>query len=580
MKTCLEDGRITGPDADDNGTDICGYSLLRQAVYNESVEVTKPLLDYGYSVRKSSPEGLLLIHEASNCGQEIIELLLESGASHLDRNSEGDNIWHLAAQHFQCDTLLALLQLAGDKKMEALQSTNGEGFTPLALAIQVSIEQQKHREQGATAVIELLLNACKGDASCWQCAGSPWELAARSGSAAVVGCLAESGVSINPIQKGQPSPLHVLSEQASKECVELLKTSFPTAKALCYNGQLPLETLIYRCVANGMEPQEGVTASLANKGLLVSESHEKYTLWEYFCRDIIRDTIFKGRKLQLAQGRVAEFMVRELLKTDALEIYEQVQGSSAVVLLFARLRRSQIFHALVSTTLQDVLSRTKSWSTFCHDKETIEYGKFLIRCTAAVNSTSSMAKTIHVLLSSGVNMHQQSNSFSILGEACTRLGCDDTNVADEGLTSTSHFTLERQVFLDVLSHTNREQLNSVRFTTDGYLQLLARKPYHSGSLWMVKQLVKSGIDPNGSFQAPSSHSPLVSCLLYSATPLTILLLELGAVPALRHGPYDVDASLAAALRGRLEFLESLLNKLQENTMLYPVGANSQCGSNH
>ncbi|KAH8156313.1 hypothetical protein CIB48_g11934 [Xylaria polymorpha] len=110
----LEDGRITGPETDDDSTEACRYSILRKAVSHESMEITKLLVDHFYSVKKPSLTGRFIIHEAWDCEGDIIKLLLDSGASHLGRDLGGNSVWHLAARNFKYGTISALLQVTGD----------------------------------------------------------------------------------------------------------------------------------------------------------------------------------------------------------------------------------------------------------------------------------------------------------------------------------------------------------------------------------------------------------------------------------------------------------------------------------
>ncbi|KAI3319862.1 hypothetical protein HD806DRAFT_250841 [Xylariaceae sp. AK1471] len=564
MKTCLADGRISGPDADDDGTDACGYSLLRQAVSHESVKVVRLLIEHGYSVSKSSPSGLLPIHEALDCGQEIIGLLLESGASHLDRNLEGNSIWHLAAENFEFSTLSALVQLTGDQKMEALQMKNKSGFTPLTLAIQVSIKEPEDDEQGTTATTELLLNACNGDASCWQCAGSGWELAAQSGSEAVIQSLAETDVAIDIIWEGQSTPLHVLNTQSSIRCVELLQEIFPTAQNIRYEGRTPVEAFIYRCTEQCKIPQKGVIASLAGKDVLASYSQENRTLWEYICTEIIGSATFESSDARID---CVDFMISEILQTNALEIHEKVKDRSAALLLFSSLQGRSVISTIPPDDLREVISRTQSWTSDCLAKETIEYTKFLITWGIAEEGSQYVAKLISIILSNGMDVHLRSGSSSLLEEACMSLDCDEEDRAGAGLAT--HPTLERRVFLEILSRVNLEQLNSVQLIKGGCLHLLTKKPYRSGSLWMVEQLVKKGVDPNKYHLGPDGDTVLVRCLSGSALPVALLLLKLGADPTLRPDIYFFNASHAAALRGHIRFLESLLTKVQENSMSFP-----------
>ncbi|KAI0552255.1 hypothetical protein F4679DRAFT_571670 [Xylaria curta] len=351
MKRYLEDVRITGPEIDDDGTEACGYALLRHAINVNSFKIVRLLSDRGYSLTKSLSGNVLPIHEAWNCGEDIISLLLESGASHLDRDSDGDSIWHLAAAGFEYDTIVALLKLAGDEKTKALQMKDNEGFTPLTLAINNSTEEPEDGRLNETEVIKLLLDACRNDELCWQCAGSPWDLAARSGSVVVVKCLVDTSVPLVAIQEGQSSPLHCINEKVSKECVELLMELFPTANSLQYEGKTPLERFIHRCVEQRTAPQQGVIESLAENNP-DNQIQKKCSLWRYLCTDILGSETLGRENYQDLCGTFS-FIVQKCLQMNTIEAYEAFTGQSAAILLFSSLARSRIIRVIHTSDLKE-----------------------------------------------------------------------------------------------------------------------------------------------------------------------------------------------------------------------------------
>ncbi|KAI1736367.1 hypothetical protein F4680DRAFT_265434 [Xylaria scruposa] len=554
MKRYLEDVRITGPETDDDGTEACGYALLRRAIDLNSFKIVRLLADLGYSLTKPFSDNVLPIHQACDCGEDIIRLLLESGASHLDRDSDGDNIWHLATVEREYNTIAVLLRLAGDEKIIALQMRNNEGFTPLTLAVTTSIGEPEEDRQNATEVIKLLLDACGDDKLCWQCAGSPWDLAARSGSAVVVKCLVDTGLPLDLIQEGQSTPLHFISEQSSKECVELLMGLFPTANNLQYEGRTPLERFIYRCVEQRTIPQQGVIESLAEENLPDNQLQKNSSLWKYLCMDILGSETL-GRKNYEDLWNTFKFIFQKCLQMKTIEAYEELTGQSAATPLFSSLARSRTrtIRGIHENDLREVISRTKFWKSACSAKGTIEYAKAVI-----FESGRAPLECLRILLSNGVDIHLRGDGSSILEEACRSLNCDYP----------PNHALGRRMFEDIIDHAKLEQLNAMQFTSGGFLEVLAMRTSIPGTKWMIERLVAKGLDLNKPRVWPQQYSPLVLFLLKSVTPVALSLLELGADPLSRRGDF-FDVTHAAAHRGRLDFLKSLLKKVRGNLVPFP-----------
>ncbi|KAI8948150.1 hypothetical protein F4801DRAFT_581680 [Xylaria longipes] len=566
MQRYMEDKRITGPENDDDGTATCGYSLLRKAVINESMKITKLLIDCGYSVQKSSQSGRFIIHETWDCGGDIIKLLLDSGASHLDRDIDGNSIWHLAARNFEYGTISALLKITGNQTIDAMHMRNYEGYTPLAIAIQASIGPPSFDRISAVEVSELLLNACKGDASCWQCPGSPWELAARSGTVRVVKSLVESRVPFDIIQEGHPTPLHVLSEQASKECVDLLMKLFPTANDLQYQGLTPVEGFIYRCVEQCTVPNTGVIERLADADISANMTRRHALLWEYFCQSIIGCKTLEFWIDGKSRGSYVQYIFEEILQMKTIEMYEELRGQSAAIPLFSSMMAYGLIGMVSSATLGEVISRTRLWASACVAGETVAYVKFLINLASQKESTEVdepvWLTLIHLLLSNGVNVSVRSGPSSILEEACRRLECGQPRLAHGELAASGGYLLEQRAFAEIIDHATSEDLNATQLTKDGYLHLIASKGHHSGSSWMIDKLVASGLDPNRPRVGPDRCPPLVLCLLEGATPAALSLLKLGADPTARSHSRGFNALHAAAIRGQIDFLRPLLSEIQ------------------
>ncbi|KAI0185482.1 hypothetical protein EV127DRAFT_441261 [Xylaria flabelliformis] len=562
MKRYLEDVRITGPEIDDDGTEACGYALLRQAIISNSFKIASLLADRGYSFGKPFSNDVLPIHEAWDCEEDIIGLLLKSGASHLDRDSDGNNIWHLAAANFEYNTIAALLKLAGDKGIKALQMQNNEGFTPLALAINNSTEQTEDDQQDTTKVVQLLLDACGDDALCWQCASSPWDLAARYGSVVVTRYLADTGVPLDTIQEGRPTPLHVLNEHVSKECVELLMRIFPTANGLRFEGRTPLERFIYRCIEQRTVPQQGVIESLAEEKLPDNQIQKIGCLWKHLCTDIIGSETLEWRNDIKRYDDPLDFIIQTYLQMKTIETYEELTGQSAAILFFSSLVRSKIITTLPAIYLREVISRTKFWKSACSAQETIEYVKSLVE-----RPNNGRLEQLRMLLSNGIDIHLRRNTSSILEEACRILICDE-DYGDNSTHISSNCELGRLMFEDIINHARLEQSNAMQLTNGGFLQALANRGSLPGTKWMIERLVGKGLDFNKPRVGPWQDPPLILFLSKSATPVGRSLLELGADPFVSN-VCNVNAAHAATMRGDLDFLKSLLHKVRGNLVPFP-----------
>lgn len=561
MQAYLEDGRITSPETDDDGTEACGYSLLKQAMREGSIKTLRLLIHRGYSVNKTLSDGLLPIHHALGGKEGAIRLLLESGASHLDRDLHGRTIWHLAAMFFQCDTISALLNLTGGAKIGALQMQDDEGYTPLTLAIEESIGTDEDDLGEAVTTVNLLLDACKADPLCWRCNQSPWDLAARSGSAAVVRCLEASGIPPDPVQNSQRTPLHVIGERASKECAELMVKLFPNAPNLQHEGKAPVESFIYRCMLQATIPQRGVIETLAHDDIPAKLVRRKTCLWKYFCAHITgaKIGVFDFNKASPVSG----FIRDSLLGMNVFEAYEESAGQSALIPLFLGMRPGAFLMTLDFNVLEQLITHTKLWVSACLATETIEYVKFLITELSRRSSPGAM-KTIHVLLANGVDVHLRSGS-SILEAACEALECGERDGTNPEAASSLHLA-QRRIFEEIVDSARPEQLNATQSSASRCLQHLAEKGNHSGSSWMVETLVRRGLDPNKSRIGPDKDPPLVYCLLYNATPAALMLLRLGTDPRMVSFAGCFNALHAAALTGQLDFLSSLSSKVEGDSM--------------
>lgn len=582
MRIYLGDPRISGPETIDDGTEACGYSLLRQAIVKNSARVLKAFCDRGYDFNRVV-NGLQPIHEAWDCNEETLGLLLQAGASHLDRDMNGNSIWHLAASKFKTGTLSALLTLTGDEKIQALQMQNKEGYTPLTLAIHSSIQLPKDGGVSrfniglVNATIKLMSDTCEGDELYWRCPGSPWDLAAQSGSEVVVQCLHKSGVPLAPIQEGGSTPLHFLGEFASKDCVEFLMKLFPTSRKAKLNGLTPLESFIDRCLRADRTPQPGVIEVLAYDNTPADLTESNCSLWESFCNFCIEHIDSKFPKFSDAQSSCIDFVFSALTERKITETFEDLNYRCVAIPLFSALIGLRYLSERLIEITKELISTTKLWASASVSGESIEFVKLLLveldnwRGPIRLD----LEQLIFTILSNGVDVHRRIRDSSILEEACLTFSCGEHKGMDNELTSATYAS-ERRVFLEIVKRANPEQLNEERLEYQfEYIDRLAQKGHHRGASWMIETLVTRGLDPNKCKMGSNGYPLLFSFLFVSATPAAISLLELGADPATKSivESAGYNAFHWALARGNLEFIESLFARFAGHPTLWKETAN-------
>ncbi|KAI0104284.1 hypothetical protein GGR51DRAFT_229878 [Nemania sp. FL0031] len=564
MQRYLEDERITNLETDDDndGAETSEFSLLDQAIVNDSAKMLKLLVEHGYILNKPFSTGRLPIHSAWGCGEDTLRLLLQSGASHLSRDAKGRNIWHLAAYYYEHNTLSSLLKLTGDDKISALRAQDEDGYTPLTLAIKESADAHEDDAEDATATVNSLLAACGSDPLCWLCVGSPWELAARYGSATAVNCLAGSGVPLDPINDGQSTPLHVISNKASKECVESLGRLFPAALDIRYEGQIPAECFIYQSVLQDILPRGELIKCLIHDDISANMIQKSASLWKYLCTGIISSQSLGGGDVKKKHESILD-VIQTLFGMKAIEAYEEINGHSASLPLFSALANSRILSDLRHSQLEELISRTSFWTSARLARECVEYvGHLLMKIG---RGETGWEKTIHILLRKGVDVHLRIGSSSILETACRVFECGQIENTNTEPVTAIH-AVQRHVFGEIIDRVRPEQLNATHSSANECLEALINKGDHSGSSWMLERLVMSGLDPNKPRIGPDMNTTLVRCLFRHATLAAMALLKLGADPT-ATGSGGFNALHGAAFCGGLEFLRCLLIKLGESSMI-------------
>ncbi|KAJ9130935.1 hypothetical protein NKR19_g9690 [Coniochaeta hoffmannii] len=165
--------------------------------------------------------------------------------------------------------------------------------------------------------------------------------------------------------------------------------------------------------------------------------------------------------------------------------------------------------------------------------------------------TEGNSPLLKLLLKHGVNIHQRTDDTSAVEEMCQA----------ETALKLSSSSAGRRIISAILDRANVERLKDLTPDEEG-LGLLHRLATHenaSGILWLVKDLVRRGLDVNAVSAQGSGHkSVLVHHADLSSFECAEALLELGADPtAVPLDEFTFDAAQAAMSYGNVSFLNKL-----------------------
>ncbi|KAI0397978.1 hypothetical protein F5Y17DRAFT_257162 [Xylariaceae sp. FL0594] len=288
IEDCMKDMRITGSDdQDDDAGDspaISGTDVLHRCVFYGARRSVRFLIDCGYQVQPSYRYDFSPFFDIAITERQRMEFLLDCGLSSTAPDLKlGQTAWHyemIPSQSYGPFSMVALgtlVELCGEQRQEALRMENNNGETPLAFLVYKLSKMSNHRFHGPdgdltvhNSAIARILRLCDGDASCWKSSTSLWNMAALTGLEIIVQALTEANVPVDILQDSKPTPLHFLRCSVSLGCVERLQELYPTAGTKCYRDQTPLEAFCSRCVAQHIEPKDGVIKSLVDHELFGS----------------------------------------------------------------------------------------------------------------------------------------------------------------------------------------------------------------------------------------------------------------------------------------------------------------------
>lgn len=310
-----------------------GCSLLHVAAERGSASVSQILLDFGFDLNAPDSDGYLPIHLCGqNANSDTLDLFLQKGASHLATDSSGENIWHKCVRHLSitCSSLKRLLELNQDQTTEALLARTSSGETPLLMVL-----QNEYHGDEAVEVGLLIIDHCAGKPQFWKAHGPVFAAAAAFGSETVIEHLLQAGAEPDPIGNDNFTPLHRLGSRATPECAQILKSLYPDAHQLRFQGQTPLEFYIKKQLKRGNMMKQEHLAVLATPDSLSSQNTDGETVWSFCCKE------FPTRSVILT-----------LLRLGAMVSYENTKRQSGILPLFAALglerEQNKLYTAVVS----------------------------------------------------------------------------------------------------------------------------------------------------------------------------------------------------------------------------------------
>lgn len=518
-------------------------TLLHFAVEMDNYDVVDLLLNVGCSPTAPS----IIDHEIRppivDCSSlNVLEKLLSRGARLGDVDDQRHfNMWH----HFAADTnresrfFESVAKRFPSETERALLAQDRDGRTPLQVALASRAEADFFEITEARALN--LVGICQGMPNFWAKHAPVFGAAAGFGSGKIIHKLAEVGARAEGIEEGTQTPLHSLDSRCSLSCVQLLKTSFPEAWNMKFEGQKPLQCYIWRCAEAQSPIVDAVVEELYTESILYSIDDQGTTLWEYYCN--ISPPGLGVDDSSIVEVKHCVLLAWLLRFHAAMQVYETRARTNALPLLLSAVRSKTLLKKLDSYGLPSLLNQaiqaSEYWGASKIDVRVTRFFKLAVEA----NSYG----VVSIMLDHDVSVDQTVDGDSVIQFACrsplANLLCSN----EEG----------NSILCRILDHCEPKDL-------DGYDQngrtilhnLTNGRPGREMKL-LIQHLLTKGVDINKRERYQDLSTPLVHHIWNSSVSSAEHLLELGADPTLPCR-FGIDASMAAAYGADRRFLTRLL----------------------
>lgn len=560
LEACLADGRLVlserhrHPLELNNEDDPIHVTLLHFAVLNNNLQAIKVLAQAGCdpnisSVRRHNRR--LPIHHCSSI--DVFEELLAHGAQATDVDTyTAENIWHLYGQITlpEIEFFDSLARRYPSETAEALLAKSKDGHTPLQtllISSPSSMSREDHEDRAMT-----LLAICHGGVDFWTRHGPLFAAAAAFGSEKVIRRLIEVGAGIETIGHGFETPLHRISVNSSSASVQCLKEVFPEAVHIRFEGQIPLQTYLEKCLHDNKPIDDSVAQQLWTAESLESIDGKGTSLWEYYCNFNTKNPSI------LNQTAYAMLWAWLLGKSSAMQVYEKGSGKNGLILILSSLialdQTEDLTSVIPSHILKHAMDATDCWKSIKSHSNVLRFLQFAIKKQAY--------SLVSLLMASGVSVHDKVDGYSSLQIAFQSPLVVSLSSDEDG----------KAILLEMLDRSTTDHLNG--YDRDGLtiLHSLATSDSDGGQglQWLIGALVHRGVDVNrfGAFQ--NDYTPMVYHIEKGSVLCATYLLEIGADPGLAR-EHRADAALTACWWGSINFLKDLVDHSKQTGTLIDWG---------